>query len=389
MNYDQIRQNNFKYFEGSPNAAAQIEAVKYIAQLASQSATSISGWDLPAIFETAPGEMATERQEINRRFFERKQETDTVMSGSLSQAQCLAIEKQGAKFKRNDETSVLKQHIEAHETDISRYSEHVKSLIRTRDEYQKRLDELLAQPQPEAIKWVERVKQVIDDGFWSFAYARNDLVHGEEYENGIFFRGITFETRNDVVIHYVKPEQGIDINVNLGKFRVSWNPGETSVYITHSGNNVWVSSRCHPHIGGHAICLGAAKPAVVGALKKGDIQAAFRLIAFILTQYNPNDAYIDLVRLHAKRLGMRDPYEASANRESVEFQEALYSILVADGSIGRVTAGTPPVTSRPPQENGIARCVTEVDETMVRLAIEYVADTSTDAAVEENEEGYF
>jgi len=97
---------------------------------------------------------------------------------------------------------------------------------------------------------------------------------------------------SDCVVNYKHPELQIDMTVNFGKFKLSWNPLNGLISVSPGGNNT--KSRYgfyHPHLSGFSICMGNAKQSYADAIANGRVAEAVQLIKAVLCSYNSSSPY--------------------------------------------------------------------------------------------------
>ncbi len=128
------------------------------------------------------------------------------------------------------------------------------------------------------------IAKILADPFFTF--------HGlKKRENGEVY-GAEFITAS-VILVYQNKQHGIDITLDLGRFRFEWLFAGVVKVHPHTGN-ILASNHYHPHLSGGNICLGNAADAYKTAVAEGKISTQFQILQSILLSYNPDSPYIDI-----------------------------------------------------------------------------------------------
>ena len=160
-----------------------------------------------------------------------------------------------------------------------------------------------------------QVEKIHSESFWMFF----------NYTNGF----ISFVTRNDVILEHNETvgDSVISRKVNMGKFvlALNCNSGLSFEVKKHSGNII-CSGYYHPHIDGSGnVCLGNAGPSISQAYEKLDIHHIARVVAAILTTYNPDSPYLSLNRFEDEYKGRIK--ELLATKDEKELMEYYTNVL--------------------------------------------------------------
>lgn len=302
-NFEYFAKDNYKFFDGREKAAEQVANLKYIAQLAAQSHTDISDWDLAVMF----GDFTTTKGDINKTFFEAREKT-VEPARELTTKEITAIAAVGKHLATKGTRTIdqVNLNIDQYATAIKDNQANITNNLARVQDLKAELD--LLEAKGDAIPdFATMIREIEADGFFSFKGASDADRDGDEFGNR--YAGFEFVTKADVIVHYRNDAQRIDCTVNFGRFRVTITK-KKSIKVCPAGRNVQVADRYHPHVFDYGLCLGATATAAGELLNKNKLPDVMRLIASILVSYNPKDSYVDIVRFAAKQQKKDDPYTA-------------------------------------------------------------------------------
>ena len=288
MLFKDIVATKYKIFSrmGEEKRIEQIDAVKYIFLIASTSGVVVSNWDCQEVFKSDRGganEIVTSKTTINQRFFE-KVEALSVLSPTPPPADLVEAEKVAL---RNLSQRYIADMIARAENDaINR--------LRSAFDYQKsaqREIEIAARSRMSIAglsgntpNIAEQVQTINEGSFWEY----------DGMEPGANL-AIAMKTRNDVVCTHKNPSAGIDISVNLGKFRATFDMGSVNLLVFGCGDNVAVGGYNHPHISYNGrVCWGNGQEAANKATANMQLVQLFTLLSSVLVNYNSGNPYRSL-----------------------------------------------------------------------------------------------
>lgn len=280
-----------------PKKTEQIEAVKYIQMIASTSGIDVSSWDCQSIFGDSKGinSIITDRVQINRRFFEHadnlrsnrpvqqnfanlsdaiKAEIDEISKRFLLEAAARAENQIGELIRRANE-----------------YFESANSILR--DAATKRASVSLV-PGRGNINLAQQIEEVSRSEHWEYIDTCED-EYGEIAVNLV--------SKTDVILQHRNLAAGIDIRVNMGKYKVSYNLRAFDVKVLPYENNVTVDGDYyHPHVNySGRICWGSASDTASRASANLNFSQLMVLLTSVLHCYNPDNPYKPLEKFAAAR----------------------------------------------------------------------------------------
>lgn len=268
---------------GDENRNKHITIVNYIDQLASAASMDISSWNIFEIFGAGRGNnLITNRREINRLFFAKfrqekakqpvneltldaqvqKHLNDKAQELVTRQVQELAVRKDGdLRAARRLATQMDEKLASAFRLD-----QQVRALSN-------RLPDIGAQ-----------LQTIAAEGFWKY----------EQMQGGM----LTLVTAGDVICNHINKSAGIDVRVNLGKFRAKLNLDNMNLRAESCvprDENIFMKAGlpCHPHISS-SICWGRSQSTVLDMLASCELVGAFRILANLLNDYDDEAPYASL-----------------------------------------------------------------------------------------------
>lgn len=100
---------------------------------------------------------------------------------------------------------------------------------------------------------------------------------------------------NNVILTHKNDQQGVDMTVNFGVFKLVWTPLTSSVRLRPFVDTLNLNGYAHPHVNEDgSVCWGNAGSALVESLRKYDVKAMLALAYSLLHTYNPNSPYVRL-----------------------------------------------------------------------------------------------
>jgi hypothetical protein len=267
-----------------------MENLAYIQQLASNTGTDISKWDMSR-FEP----VSQDRRAINKLFFSISAEKPAENTASVSEEVVQQVKKAVALYGEQRHKALITS---------TQYS--LDSFIRDARELNRRAQEMLENARGERNKldylqkigpslfW-EEIEKVLHDPFWSYKAVIGNVLY--------------FTTRNPIVLVESNPKAGLKREVPMGKYTAALNLQSGSIRVGAEQDNPKVSGGYyHPYIGNDGtVCWGNASETANQFLVKSEYGQLFKLLATLLSNYHPETT--PYVRLHdfAIALGLEKP----------------------------------------------------------------------------------
>jgi hypothetical protein len=254
----------------------------YVASLSSLTSTPIDSWDILKVFGTKDG-VVTDRNEINKRFFKEagkfKKEVKELSKKNQEILEKVEFEDRELTDRQRSKIEKLlskkNKKLETAKKLCERYTTLVSDAFKIRKEI-----ELIENRKKDLAK---QAAEIVRDGFWEFYKLTKE--------------SLIFVTRADVVVAHKNPARGIDIQVNLGRFKGFIDLSEGYIYVGSYKNNVHIDGIIHPHAYDEdEICWGSAYDVANRMQAEGDYVPLFRLLATLLTSYNDSNPYEQLYR---------------------------------------------------------------------------------------------
>lgn len=289
MNINTMKAENYKWIKDNllrPDDA--VRSLTYVEQLAMYTNTDISTWDMLKKLKL-DNEMAlvTAKRTINRRFFLGELEEDPQdmseqdiwfleRSEELVRGRCLRDTLRRIE-DLSYEITTLRRNLEAKEA--------MRNLLR---------HESMRAYKPEK-PFHEQVKAIIG-GNW--VITKLDVGR------------ISVKTKNNIFVAYKNEVQGVDVNLDLGRFEFTIDMWRGAVFpnsssdraVQRRGGTLVDKVFIHPHVRTDSICWGEEKEAMLGAMAKGDLETILERLFAVLTQYNHDDPYIDISHFHRQQV---------------------------------------------------------------------------------------
>lgn len=302
------------------NKIKQIESAQYIKQLSSVMEVDTDSWDIMSLFGTGRGNtLFLDKKEINKRF--------------LIQTQKAAAEKLVAS---DVDPEIARVHSIANGLILSSIVEKMRQIRIQRDKHMRdarshaRLEEAaliraageentIRALSKQEINFSEQIKTIIDNGFWKY----------------IEFTGETlvFETANDINLSQINKAVGVDIRVNLGKFKARLNIRDSNLSVFGAGSNTSVDDVLHPHVDSGHICWGSAYDTYTNLMVGFNIAGTMQLLANLLCDYNELNPYRQLYAFKKEQCFMVAIQMLSVGKTGDEVNEYFISNLIDIGNI--------------------------------------------------------
>lgn len=346
MQMHELTANGFAHFNGIDDRrkrSTQVNAVKYIGQLAAMTKTDISSWDITKMFGRDDGSIIQDKTKINKTFF------TAIENGAEESPIDLPIadiEKMQGRWSTG--------RISTLEHQLNTKTSHANSYLNSYTNYMRQaagIKNQIAQIKGGESWLLDEVKRVIDSGNWTDCEL--------DMENNY----ITFTTKHDAILKYVDRNNEVDITYNFGKFKaeISLSSFLPLVWPT-DWDKVHSFSRgyCHPHIpsmsrhGKQDVCLGSLRDEMNRATSEFKFAKCFEIIHTVLNSYNHGDAYKTLPTFqqwydeyHERNNDVRDsntgedtPEDNVSSEEGSQEQEGSVGVRAAGTQSGQETTVT-------------------------------------------------
>jgi len=173
--------------------------------------------------------------------------------------------------------------------DISSYQRYLsEAMVRLR-EYRQELAaiDLMTASGISESRALEQMQAILSNPFWAYL----GLVSSSD--GGVLW----FNTTKAIVLRYNNPATGVNAVANLGAFIVKLDMANCKVNVFTFRGNVRPdgNSFIHPHMRDANVCYGDMQEAVSSAWGIGDIAKVMEITHAVLTAYNHDSTYRDLV----------------------------------------------------------------------------------------------
>jgi len=288
--------NHTKVFsrQSAETKASNLAILNYIKHLGDTSSVNIAAWDIESLFSDKTNkkqslELIKNRNEINKIFFTEVERTRSDNSSAISNIEKILTKNFDTILtkRKNDKKRRFENEIQSKQEDLNTYIQYTANktaeIVRLRTEILS-LDNINASD-----KIVSDLKEILSGNFYEFIEIANDCI--------------VFKTKNDIVNTLIKPSAGLNIKVNLGKFKISINLMSLSIKIYGYENNVMARDTfVHPHVSRDGnVCWGNVSEQAANYLTSLDLKNTLLLLATLLVTYNENNPYAPLYEFEAKR----------------------------------------------------------------------------------------
>lgn len=306
MNLSQIRAGGWRVFarQSAEKRNQNIQSAQYIETLAQQTGTQVGLWNIFELFGVGRGNnLLQDRSLINQRFFQKKSEQDAVTTNDATRVREL-IRGPLERIANEQRSNRIRQLTREHE----RYKSRVISFLQQAAQFNADAYRCYL----EINRWngaeapiLDEIMAILRDTFWEF----------HDFDG----RCISFLTRTDVVLTEINPAAGLNIRLNMGKFRAALpldNPGDLRVF-PHSGNTL-VNRYPHPHVGQDGwLCWGNASAQSANFAAAGQLSQLMRLLSSLLTSYSAEAPFVSLVRFQEAQ-GVSNGSQAQEETQAAE-----------------------------------------------------------------------
>lgn len=263
---------------------SHILAVQYAEMLSVTTNAKADNWDIFQVLGTGKGkELVTEKNEINRRFFEHmsKVKGDTP-SDFIDIEPKIAADI--AKYGKELSSQTLRKLRDTVSLNLADAASH-----------HNRLERCLGLARKAQIDLEVAEKSVNGDAVAEEmrAIAKNPFYRFHSYDTA--FKRIFFVTADDIILTHKNLAAGIDLRVNFGRLKVSIDILSGAVFVSRHEKNLDYSGFYHPHINAAGkICWGNAMNTALDLLAKAKYSELFNILASNLTNYNDANPYVAL-----------------------------------------------------------------------------------------------
>jgi hypothetical protein len=272
---------------------ALVDAVKYIDRLATMTSTHIADWDLGEVLgpEFITGKTLMDRNEINKRFFEKKEKDAAAQAprelpkdATPEVAKLRELVDNVVKNTADRAKAGLRDEMARYERQIRDYSKAMADQVKALRDVDMRLAAIEARGMD---LWPD-LEKIQRAGFWEL-WSINE-------------NHIAWATRNDIVLTHRNEDAGLDIQVNLGKVIASFDTQMNDLIVLPLHNNVGDRQRLHPHVFGDGrICWGGAQDMAIRHIRSRAFPPLLDLLATILVNHNPDSPTYSLDRFNEKK----------------------------------------------------------------------------------------
>lgn len=278
----QAKDPNAKHLKKFSKASInnQVKAAKYIEQVAAQAGLDLTDVDVGKMFKsTKKGQIITSKRLINKTIFEHMEEVRAnQISSDMSVAALVFAEKEiKAKLNRPNtrKKNVILNHMKQLESKADRLRKSgetvpqwVASQLRNYHIDLKYLEE----NGPD--NTFKSIVKVVRAGFWKYC----------KIEKGC----IVFITAKPIILSYVKPQAGLNLHKNMGRYRAVLSLSDFSLTIRPYKGNTSAHGHIHPYVGSsNRICWGNTEEFASNATEDRNMVDLMAVTAHVLSKYSP------------------------------------------------------------------------------------------------------
>jgi hypothetical protein len=269
---------------------ANIAILNYIKHLSETASVNIAAWDIETLFgdksnKKASLELIKVRNEINKIFFGEVERTKTAPDSQLANVETILKNQLAASLKRrtDEKKRMLENTINTRIRDVDQYiiamNDRIANIVNARKE----LAQLIGVGTEDKI--LSDIKELLLGNFYQFHDIEGSTIN--------------FITKNDIINKLIQPSAGLNITVNLGKFRIALDMDRMKINIFPFSNNVKVQRNgdnyFHPHVSsGTTVCWGNVSDQAGRMLGNMEVKNVMLLLATLLTTYNQDNPYAPL-----------------------------------------------------------------------------------------------
>lgn len=268
-------------------------SLAYIKNVASMANVDISKWNIIEVFAKSldPFEIVSEKNEINKRFFENiqailkdsseKEAAKKLTNAGEENVLVLAEEQilQKLVSVKGEAERRLRSDITASTSELTSAQSNLEAKLKRFHTVTAELEKLLNNPSNLSKKLLNEIREVVSNG----------LFVNPVYENNSNFLYLT--TPSDIILNHKKPSANLDLSINLGKMSVEINLTTMHLRVFPYKNNL-ISQRgyWHPHISnGGDVCWGNALSTFTKMVESRDLQKILVLLMAIIKGYSEID----------------------------------------------------------------------------------------------------
>jgi hypothetical protein len=292
MQLIEIKQNYKKIFarQTDEQLKANIDSLDYITKLAKSTNINVFTWNIVDLFADKKNkkqslELIKDKNEINKIFFTYSDSIQNTPNAELELIEKTvknSINVLDLKLV-NDKKQKLQRLIEIKTNEMSTYNNYImnniSSIVSARQEMLKIVDVNIKD------KIISDVIEILKGGFYEF----HEL-------NGY---NLILVTKDSIINTYKNINEGIDLTLNLGKFKIIYNLEIFTLKVYPHENNYTVSSFYHPHVNDSGeVCWGNVSVRASELLANAEIKEALNLLSVLLTTYNPDNPYRTLAQFN-------------------------------------------------------------------------------------------
>lgn len=261
------------------------DSASYIEYMAKTIGHDVSTWDFSKFMGDA-GKPLVKKSAINKRFMELVESKPVAVKSDLNPTQKTYFETEFRRLMNKDKDHFL-QEMRKWEEQISALTVQFNATLTNLTNAQAKYDAHTPKNNDVIMKQLDRL---LSEGFWEVG---SDC--GPSY--------FELVTKNDIVLKRVNKAAGINIEVNLGRFKahVYANTNNFIPKVYEYKNNVKIGAKPHPHVAGGALCWGNIAEMVANANAKQDMYQVLRLVQELLLSYHDRNPFVPLEHLHMIR----------------------------------------------------------------------------------------
>jgi hypothetical protein len=139
------------------------------------------------------------------------------------------------------------------------------------------------------------IKKIVADGWFKYDSKMTSEYNAVNQRFGIIF------TTPTIVCKFFLKKAGLDMDCNLGRFKVIYVPYNNVINVKPFEDNVEIDRIYHPHVNDGIVCWGNADNTYVQAMNNLEPSKAFLALRVILTNYNDESPYRTLEEFMVKR----------------------------------------------------------------------------------------
>lgn len=288
MEFQTVVADNYKTARESWGEES-LNTIRYIEFMASTMRKDISKWDFTD-FMTTNNKPYVDKSKINKIFTDKAMATDRNSASASLTCKPFTFDQdvtnkllELTKTRGNNDLASWKSQIATIQTNMDSYLNNIRTQATNLRDFQRKINSHVAVGNTELVSQVEKV---CSEGFWSFL--------------GISGNNVELRTVNELVLTYHNKTAGINISVNLGRFKLQIN-FDSLIPTIHSFSNNINLGYFHPHVSRSVICWGELGNSLQAMVNRGEIGNILRLTQTLITSYNPASTFMDIERFYISR----------------------------------------------------------------------------------------